>query len=594
MILSGTNMSTIGDLFPGADGSASASSFDRHARMANGDILFAARVSSTLTAMFRSDGTAVGTVKFWPADGVVVATASAVDGPITLSALSGPRALFDAFIDGSATNVTMQTDGTAAGTNLLLDRTHLTNLRFVHAQTSAGALIVVPNGVLLTNGDPEGNQYIQNSAPIQSSSDAYSTESYGNRVTTIATQDEDTEKFVVGTRPGPVRTLQSILSGTAIVDFYSQQVSSSRSLQMVMTPAWGVEPWLVDFDALTIEPLGDLNLGPSSTRFAANSAHSTGGGFLTCITQNNQSRRILLNNGSDSTVVHAGCPGLSQGNDAFLGSSYVFSCETESFGAEPWVYDLSTQSGTLLDDLASGSDSAHPQILGVAQSQIWMLTKNPAALWRSSGVPQQSVLALAFDPAIFAPTAPPSALLADAGAFGIILASNIAGPQYDDGSSAVYRVNASGAQLLQSVPRRGDMSMAVFANKIYFPFHSSEEGLELWESDGTVAGTHMVNLPLRAGVASSRPSNLVAAAGFGVVFQADLGRHEGREWVLWDGSAYSPIVAIEGAESGAFSDQDTATVAGSRLVFTAPHANAGKELHVVDLGRDALFEWGME
>jgi len=65
-ILSGTNMSTIGDLFPGADGSASASSFDRHARMANGDILFAARVSSTLTAMFRSDGTAVGTVKFWP------------------------------------------------------------------------------------------------------------------------------------------------------------------------------------------------------------------------------------------------------------------------------------------------------------------------------------------------------------------------------------------------------------------------------------------------------------------------------------------------------------------------------------------------
>jgi len=65
-------------------------------------------------------------------------------------------------------------------------------------------------------------------------------------------------------------------------------------------------------------------------------------------------------------------------------------------------------------------------------------------------------------------------------------------------------------------------------SKLYFPADSPGDGIELWSSDGTDAGTELV-ADVRLGTDSSRPASLVSVAG-NLFFVANDGVH-GRE--LW-------------------------------------------------------------
>jgi ELWxxDGT repeat protein len=72
-------------------------------------------------------------------------------------------------------------------------------------------------------------------------------------------------------------------------------------------------------------------------------------------------------------------------------------------------------------------------------------------------------------------------------------------------------------------------SGGVASGKVYFSATDGEHGLELWESDGTAAGTRLVQ-DIAPGTASSNPEQIVAT-GDKLFFTADDGAH-GRE--LWE------------------------------------------------------------
>lgn len=72
--------------------------------------------------------------------------------------------------------------------------------------------------------------------------------------------------------------------------------------------------------------------------------------------------------------------------------------------------------------------------------------------------------------------------------------------------------------------------MVAVNGRLLFSAHDGRHGYELWESDGTAAGTHMVD-DLAPGVASSAPAD-VTLAGNLVYFSADDGVYGRELWAL--------------------------------------------------------------
>jgi ELWxxDGT repeat protein len=73
-------------------------------------------------------------------------------------------------------------------------------------------------------------------------------------------------------------------------------------------------------------------------------------------------------------------------------------------------------------------------------------------------------------------------------------------------------------------------SMVSAGGRLFFAGNDGEHGVELWESDGTAAGTRMVE-DIAPGPASSHPGGL-AAIGNQLFFSADNGIHGREPWVL--------------------------------------------------------------
>jgi ELWxxDGT repeat protein len=78
-----------------------------------------------------------------------------------------------------------------------------------------------------------------------------------------------------------------------------------------------------------------------------------------------------------------------------------------------------------------------------------------------------------------------------------------------------------------------DPTPVAVGSRLFFPARSSGSGYELWMSDGSAAGTHVV-ADINPGRPSSRPSDL-AAVGNLLYFSADDGVH-GRELWVTDGT----------------------------------------------------------
>ena len=122
---------------------------------------------------------------------------------------------------------------------------------------------------------------------------------------------------------------------------------------------------------------------------------------------------------------------------------------------------------------------------------------------------------------------------------------------------------------------------------LYFAGRTDDSGWELWRTDGSIAGTYMLQ-DLNKGALASSPRDLVIA-GNDVYFTADAG--EGRQIWLTDGSpagtrrfsqAYSPNLG----------DPRQLTAVGEALYFVANDALTGSRMLYTtnDLGLEPLYQ----
>lgn len=599
LAVNGTTASALGDLNPGAENSRYDSG---HAVMANGTLLFSARLTSSVVVLMRTDGTPAGTEEVWRMPGGGQSVVSTIEGPMEFPALAGMRVVFSAG-DGTSTHV-YQSDGSFSGTALLAPDTALAS------QLSGPIATPVPNGQLLrtsppgllfSNGNPAQNHVVME-AHGDSSSNPGVSGAFGQDIVADAFPGASHETNFGRARPGTWRRLRPLLPAALMNEPYLRPVTATGGLISVQLPTIGIEPWYYDALTETARSLGDLNPGLTDT--ALGLAFPYGSGLIAGARQTDTTVRLLVTDGTSagSEVRHTGCaeagtgPFESRDNIVPVGDRIIFPCVVPMLGTEPWVYDIQTQTASMLADLNPGAGSSTPVPIAVDNQRALILTKTPYALWMTNGTPAgtQQISDLAALPNPDSAQIYPSYV--NANGFGILVLNRLDSLP-GEGIAAVFRIDASGAQVLATAQRRSvayfSASPVHFEGKVYFPFHDDAEGLELWESDGTVAGTHRVAEPLRPGPASARPDVLTVIPGTGILFAAYLGLAEGVEPVLWSGGNYYPAPTIDGPDS-ALEFYSNFLISGTRAVFSARHPNADGELMTLDLSGDSLFEWGME
>ncbi len=85
------------------------------------------------------------------------------------------------------------------------------------------------------------------------------------------------------------------------------------------------------------------------------------------------------------------------------------------------------------------------------------------------------------------------------------------------------------ADIASGTASSNPMSLAAAGGLVYVAANDQVHGSELWQSDGTAAGTHLVQ-DIQPGAASSSP-NALAVAGNQLYFGADDGLHGDELWV---------------------------------------------------------------
>lgn len=238
-----------------------------------------------------------------------------------------------------------------------------------------------------------------------------------------------------------------------------------------------------------------------------------------------------------TVLVQDALPGLAGSSPALLtafGSLLLYTANDPAHGRELWKSD-GTDAGTgLLADLIPGSGSSSPVLWLPAGGQLFFTFDDPAhgsEPWRTDG------------------TAAGTRMVADL---------RPGPPSSGNGQT----------------PFASFGSFAVLGSRIYFAADDGTHGFELWASDGTAAGTTL--LDIAPGADASNPGGLVAF-GSRLYFRASDPAHGAELWAS-DGTAAGTAMVLD-IEPGAVSSSPwELRVSGSKLFFGAYAAAHGREL----------------
>jgi ELWxxDGT repeat protein len=142
------------------------------------------------------------------------------------------------------------------------------------------------------------------------------------------------------------------------------------------------------------------------------------------------------------------------------------------------------------------------------------------------------------------------------------------------------------ASAMPDSPGSSPMMFHEVGGKVFFLASDATAGQELWVTDGTSDGTHLV-ADINPGAQSSNPSNLTTF-GDKLYFTADDGIHGNEVWVTDGTAAGTHMLADIGQAHSAGdageigSNPGSLTVAGGKLFFSADDNLHGDELWVSD------------
>jgi ELWxxDGT repeat protein len=262
--------------------------------------------------------------------------------------------------------------------------------------------------------------------------------------------------------------------------------------------------------------------------------------------------------------INPGATGSGLNIHGVIGTEAYLSANNGVHGTELWKTDGTAAGTVLVKDVLPGAAHSHPRELrGVNGSLVFVALSSSGqdVLWRldASGVVQQVTLS--------ASAGTPSGLTLHNGTLFFFTHSILW--KYD-GTSAAATAVASNRFVSPS-------SLVSVGNTLFFLASTQTQGLELWRSDGTSAGTALVRdvLPGRQG---GVVGGLVGLPAQGlVVFRATDGAHGVEPWVS-DGTEGGTRMLADLAPGALTSNPLGFTLSGDSVFFSADEGTLGAEL----------------
>jgi ELWxxDGT repeat protein len=553
-----------------------------------GGVLYFSAIGSggTDRELWRSDGTSAGTLRV--KDIFAGTTAS---NPSNMVDFNGT--LFFAAADSAANGTELwKSDGTDAGTVLV------SNINTAASTSSSPANLTVVGSTLYftangsavsglelwkTDGTGAGTLLVKDINPgAATSSPSFLRSVNGQVVFAATTPTEGTELWASnGTDAGTV-LVTDLTPGAGSTTLTNLFVHGSGSF-MFFTPTsatYGVELWRTDGTAAGTMLVKDINPGTNASSVA--NASITPNGLVFSASNGINGSELWISDGTDPGTymlleINPGTGSSTPSNFRMVGSQLFFTAFSSAAGTELWRTDFTPAGTYMIQDTIPGSSSFTASSLVQLGSLAVFLgvdSPNGSELWITDG------------------TAAGTRTIADltlgsqgngATTFSIHNGRLYLGAADVAGGNELWSVNGAAGSLSQfrdiSVGAVGSTpgSLTTVGSTLYFAATDSANGRELWKTDGTPAGTVLVR-NIASGNGSSTPVNL-AAVGSMLYFAAQDSTTVGTELWKSDGtSAGTVLVKDISATASTSSSPANLTDVNGTLFFSATDGANGIEL----------------
>ena len=599
-------------------------------KVVDGTLFFTARDANSGNVnveLYATDGTTANTrlVKD-------IASGSGSSSPNNMAVLGG-RLVFAAQTDAAAREVWIS-DGTAAGTTLLKDIQPGAGSSEPNSFVSAGGKVffIANRGpysfssaaeatgaeLWVTDGTPAGTVMVKNIGPDTFSGyfvgvDAQITglQALGSRVVFRAADAAGGELWSSdGTEAGTVRLTDSLAgSGTGVQGVAANGretdalvISAGKAFFTAYTPG-GQELWVSDGTLAGTQLIKEINVQGGADPLVLTAVK---GGVAFTAQTFATGREAWFSDGTAAgtrQVTETGGTTLPEVDDPTplkLGSNYVFAVTHDGLGRELWALDGSSKGASLIADIGEGSLSGlsyswKPQPLGqdnlsaLLGDRLFFRGASYGAgqeLWVTDGTSAGTYMVKDIEPG--ATGSAPLYFAAMGGKMYFNATTSAQGSELwvSDGTAAgTYLVADVSPQTTYGNQGSFLDRLTTVGNQLFFrassllPNGNSNGGFELYVSDGTAGGTHLVK-DIRPGNSGSSPEQMTAF-GSKLFFVANESNAVGAEPWISDGTESGTFRLLDINSGSQGSSVDNINVVGNKLFFRAAGA-AGQELWVTD------------
>ena len=564
-------------------------------------------VGNGSVAYFTAGNAATG-VELWKTDGTVAGTGPVADinpgttgsSPQSLT-IAGSAVYFTAD-DGTRGRELWRSEGTAATTALVKDIEPGAGSRAISGLTLAGSLFFRVAGaqgeeLWVTDGTALGTHGVLDLYPGGEPGNAVPVAKLGSElVFPSLSSGSPTMMATDGTAAGT----RALATFTGVPASMAEMVSAGSAVYFAATQsATGRELWRTDGTALGTTLVRDIAPGATSSFVVNVGLAPFGSSVLFYANDGNTGRELWISDGSEAGTypLTDAQPGASSGvfqatPPPFVHNGVAYFSAVDTAGQEPWITNGTLPGTARLKDIYPANSSL-PGSFASAGAVVYFTASDSVAgteLWKSDGSVLGTGTVRVADIAPGVASSSPSLPVA---------VGNIAFFHADDGVNGreLWKTDGTVAgtvMVANLTPGAGgttfgtssdgnltDRRMVAFGNRVVFTASAASSGMELWQSDGTAAGTTMI-ADIHPGANSSDPRHLVALGGH-VYFSAE-DPVAGRELWRTDGTAAGTVRLADLVPGVGSSDPRMLFADGDRLWFQANDAS----------GVVSLYRWMLE
>jgi ELWxxDGT repeat protein len=581
------------------NGTAGASSSPALITPFGAKVVFNANDGTTGIEPWVSDGTAAGTVRLMDINAATLSSSP------TQYTVAGTKIFFSALESSTTGRELYVSDGTPAGTSLVVDLnpgtlTGASTIGF----TAFGSQIVYPGTtpatgteLFLSDGTAMGTTLYADLWPGTGSGAPAPTFRHGGLFYTNATDGSfATGNFELMVTDGTVagtRWVKDIWPGASTSDPQGFFVLGGALFFVANEGhATGIEIWTSDGTTAGTRLVKDINtVGNTAASSSPGAMVRLGGKAFFSANDGTNLFELWQTDGTaagttmlkDLNPIGSGSPV----NFTLAGDRFFFSANNGTNGVELWVSDGTNAGTVMLKDINPGSLSSSPANLLFLNGRLYFSANdgsNGVEPWISDGTAAGTVMLKDVNPGLA--SASPTLFTPFGGKvyFRATEATTGIEPYITDGTAA------GTLQLRDCYPGASSSSplnATVSGNKLFFVATdgtaTTGTGTELYVTDGTPAGTLLLEVQPGTTSGATTTAGTLVAYGGGVLFQGNNGTAaNGAELWISDGTTAGTAMIMDVNAGTASSSPANMLVLNGRVVFSATTAATGNEPWATD------------